>query len=83
MTETTRIATLAESLATSNSAIQIIRPLESIAAMQLQLHSGFAEMVSNDFPVLHTLQETFLLTDRPDCFDVPRRNCHNAARREW
>jgi hypothetical protein len=43
----------------SNSAIQIIRPLESIAEMQLQLYSGFAEIVSNDFPVLHGLQETF------------------------
>ena len=34
------------------STIQIVRPLESIAATQPQLHPGFAEIVGNDFPIL-------------------------------
>src|SRR5439155_1561139 len=35
------------------SAIQIVRPLESIADTQPQTPAGFPEIVSDDFPVLH------------------------------
>ncbi len=35
------------------SAIQIVRPLESIAGTQPQFQTCFAEIVSGDFPLLH------------------------------
>jgi hypothetical protein len=37
--------------ANAASTIQIVRPLESIAEMQPQLQPGFAEIVSDYFPV--------------------------------
>jgi len=39
----------------AGSAIQIVRPSESTADTQPQAPSGFAEIVSDDFPVLHLL----------------------------
>ena len=37
------------------SAIQIVRPLESIAETQTPTPTGFAEIVSDDFPILHVM----------------------------
>src|SRR5438034_5709484 len=37
------------------SAIQIVRPLESIAETQPQLHPAFLEIVRDYFPVLHLM----------------------------
>jgi hypothetical protein len=41
------------------SAIQIVRPAESIAEMPAQTPSGFAEIVSDNFPVTFHSQSTF------------------------
>jgi hypothetical protein len=38
------------------SAIQIVRPLESIAETQPQLQPGFTEILSDYFPILHPVR---------------------------
>src|SRR4030095_7141912 len=40
------------------SAIQMVRPLESIAETQPQAPTGFAEIVSDDFPILHLMSNS-------------------------
>ena len=46
------------------SAIQIVRPLESTVETQPQLQPGSAEIVGDDFPVIHAMDLPLLLSTR-------------------